>query len=200
MVAGGIVAADELGTVVGLPGQMAQIDAATAEVVLNARGEHGAGRGAATRGKGPEQQAAAELPRGVLKEGQAMALGRRPVVGNVAEVLGVGGDLLEQPPGGFYGGQVLFALILPAAFLHQPVGAPDALQGTVAHRQIELADEPANSEGGQLLAQLDDLLLDLWRGLAGLAMRRAGVFHQPRGALLLVAPQPFAHRGHGRLK
>ena len=60
--------------------------------------------------------------------GRSKVCGLGPVVGDIVEVLGVSGDLLEQTPGGFDVGQVLFALILSAAGMEQAVGAPDALQ------------------------------------------------------------------------
>ena len=87
----------------------------------------------------------------------------------------------EESPGGLDGGQVLFALILPSAFADQPVGAPDALQGAVAEGEIELADEAADPEGGDLLPQGDDPLLDLDGSLVGLVMRGAGTFDEARG-------------------
>ena len=77
------------------------------------------------------------------------------------------------------------------------MGAPDALQGAVRHRQVELADQPAGAEGGQRLPQLDDVVLDLGRCLAGLVMRGTGEFDQTRRPVLLVATQPLAHGGHG---
>src|SRR5688500_5928417 len=37
-------------------------------------------------------------------------------------------------------------------------------------------------------------------GLVRAVMRSAALFEQPAGSLLLVAPQPLAHRSHGGLK
>jgi len=150
--AAAIMAADELGTVVGLPDQIAQRDAATIEVLLNAGGEDGTGCGGAALGKGPEQQAAAHLAGRVLDGGQSEGLGLGPVAGDVAEVFGVGGDLLKDAPSGLDVGEVLFALILALAFLEQTVLAPDAFQGAMAERKIELANQTAGAEGKQLLA------------------------------------------------
>jgi len=110
------MAADELGTVVGLPDQIAQRDATTIEVLLDAGGEDGTGGGGAALGKGPEQQAAADFAGGVLDAGQIESLGLRPVTGDVVEVLGIGGDLLKDAPGGLDVGEVLFALIFALAF------------------------------------------------------------------------------------
>lgn len=56
-----IVAADELGAVVGLPDQVAERDAATVQVLLDTGGEDGAGGCRTALGKGPEQQAAAHF-------------------------------------------------------------------------------------------------------------------------------------------
>ena len=69
--------AHEFAAVVGLPDQIAQRDAVAIEVLLDAGSENGAGRGAAFLGKGPEQQAAANIASGVLDDGQMQALGLR---------------------------------------------------------------------------------------------------------------------------
>ena len=98
------MAADEPGAVVGLPGEVAQIDAAAGQVVLDALGKDGAGGGGAPLGKGEKQQAAADLAGGVLNGREAGGLGLWPVLRDVVEVFGVGADWLEQPPGGFDGG------------------------------------------------------------------------------------------------
>jgi hypothetical protein len=107
--------ADELGTVVGLPDEIAERDAATREMLLNAGGEDGAGGNGTTLGKGPEQQAAAHLASGVLDGGQIEGLGLGPVAGDIVEVLGVGRDLLKDAPSGFDVGEVLLALIFALA-------------------------------------------------------------------------------------
>src|SRR5258708_823761 len=195
-----IMAADELGTVVGLPDQIAQRDAATIKVLLNAGGEDGTGGGGTALGKGPEQQAAAHFAGGVFDGGQIEDLRLRPVAGDIVEVLGVGGDLLKDAPSGFDAGEVLFALIFALAFFQQPVLAPDAFQGTMAEGKIELANETASAEGEQLLAQSDDLLFDGGGSLAGLVMRSTGKFDAAPQSLLLIAPQPLAHGVAGWLE
>jgi hypothetical protein len=96
-----IVAADELGTIVGLPDQIAERDATALEVLLNASGEDRTGSRGTALGKSPEQQTAAYLASRVLDGGQIEGLGLRPVAGNIVEILGVGGDLLKDAPGGF---------------------------------------------------------------------------------------------------
>ncbi len=60
----------EFAAVVGLPDQIAKRDAVAIQVLLDARGEHGAGRSAAFFGEGPEQQAAANFAGGVLDDGK----------------------------------------------------------------------------------------------------------------------------------
>src|SRR5258707_2220090 len=198
--AAAIMAADELGTVVGLPDQIAQRDAATIEVLLNAGGEDGAGGGGTALGEGPEKQAAAHFAGGVFDRREIEGLGLRPVAGDVVEILGVGGNLLKDAPGGFDVGEVLFALIFALAFFQQTVLAPDAFQGTMAEGEIELANETASAEGEQPLAQSDDLLFDGGGSLAGLVMRSTGKFDQTAQSLLLIAAQPLAHGGDGGLK
>ncbi len=198
--AAAIMAADEFGPVVGLPDQVAERDAATVEVLLNAGGEDGTGGGRAALGKGPEQQSAAHFASGVLDGGQSEGLGLRPVAGNIVEILGVGGDLLEDAPGGLDVGEVLFALIFTLTFFDQTVRTPDALQRTMAEREIELANEAASAEGKQPLAQSNDLLLDGGGSFAGLVMGSAGDFDEAARALLLITAQPLAHGGDGGLK
>jgi len=92
-------------------------------------------------------------------------------------------------------GEVLLALIFATAFPEQAVGPPNALQGAVAEGKIELADEAASTEGGHLLTQSHDLLLDVGRSFARLMMGRTGEFEQPARSLLLEAAQPLAHGG-----
>ncbi|HKM80719.1 MAG TPA: hypothetical protein VJY15_07125 [Candidatus Acidoferrum sp.] len=195
--AAAIMAADELRTVVGLPDEIAQRDAAAIKMLLNAGGEDGAGGCGTALRESPEQQAAAHFAGGVLDGRQIEGLGLRPVAGDIVEVLGVGGDLLKDAPSGFDVGEVLFALILALSFFEQTVLAPDAFQGAMAERKIELADKAARSEGEQLLTQSDDLLLDVGRSLAGLVMRGAGKLDQTARTLLLITSQPLAHGGDG---
>jgi hypothetical protein len=182
-----IVAADELRTVVGLPDEIAKGDAATMEVLLNAGGEDGTSGGGTALGKGPEEQAAAHFAGGVLDGGEIEDLGLRPVAGDVVEILGVGGDLLKDAPSSLDMGKVLFALIFTLSFFEQTVLAPNAFQGTMAEREIELADEAASAKGEQLPAQSDDLLFDVGGSFAGLVMRRAGKFDEAARSLLLVS-------------
>jgi len=126
-----IVAADEFATVVGLPGQIAQRHVPTVQVLLNASSEDGAGRRRTFLSEGPEEQSAADFARGVFDQRQTQALSLGPEPRDIAKILGIGGDLLEQPPGGFDGGQVLFALIFLSAFADQSVRAPDALHAPI---------------------------------------------------------------------
>ena len=69
-----------------------------------------------------------------------------------------------------------------------------------AGRQIELAAQPLGTEGRQLAAQLEDLLLAFSVDLVGTVMGGAGKFLESVQALGLVAPQPLAHRGQGGLE
>ena len=195
-----IVAAEELGAVVGLPDQIAKGNPAALQMLLDAGGEGGAGGGGAALREGPEEQAATDVAGGVLDGGQIEGLGLGPIVGKVVEVLGVGGDLLKDAPGGFDVGKILLALILAAARAEQAVGAPDAFQGAMAEGKIELADEAAGAEGRQLLTESEDLLFDDGGGFAGLMMRGAGKFEQAARSVLLIAAQPFAHGRRGGLK
>ncbi len=169
-------------------------------MLLNAGSEDRAGGRGTGLGKGPEQQAAAHFASGVLDGGQIEGLGLGPVAGDIVEILGVGGDLLKDAPGGLDVGEVLFALIFALAFSQQTVLAPDALQGTMAEGEIELADETASAESEQLLAQSDDLLFDVGGSFAGLVMRSAGKFDEAARSLPLITAQPLAHSRDGGLE
>ena len=59
----------EFATVVGLPGQIPQRDTVAIQVLLDAGSKDGAGCRAAFFGKGPEQQAAANIAGSVLDQG-----------------------------------------------------------------------------------------------------------------------------------
>ena len=128
---------------------------------------------------------------------QAELLGLRPVVRDVVQILGIRADLLKQGPLRLAVGQVLLALIFSAALFHQPLRAPNTFPGAVTEREIEFANQTARSEGGELLAESDDLLFEFGGSLARLPMRSPGAFGQTRGVVLLKAAQPFADGGHG---
>jgi hypothetical protein len=59
----------EFTAVVGLPDQIAQRDTIAIQVLLDARSKDGAGGSTAFLGKGPEQQATANVASGVLDHG-----------------------------------------------------------------------------------------------------------------------------------
>jgi len=143
---------------------------------LNAGSEERTGGGGAALGEGQEEKSTAHLAGGVLHGGQVEGLSLGPVVRDIVAVFGVGRDLPEQTPAGFDVGQILFALIFSAAFVQQAVSAPDAFQGAVTEGEIELADETASPESGELLAQRENLLFDGERSFARLMMRGAGEF------------------------
>jgi len=58
--------ASEFAAVFGLPDQIAETDSVAIQMLLNARREDSTGRGTALIGKGPEQQAAANVASSVL--------------------------------------------------------------------------------------------------------------------------------------
>lgn len=147
----------ELTAVVGLPDQVAQRDSITIQMSLNAGGKDGASRSVTLLRKSPEQQAATNVPGGVLDGGQVQPLGLQPVAGDIVEILGIGADLLEQGPLRFDVREVLLALIFSAAFPQQPMFAPDALERAMADGQAELPDQAARAEGGKSFAEFDEL-------------------------------------------
>src|SRR5208282_6861901 len=102
----------ELRAVVGLPGQGGQIDAVAGEVngelfgqergvafgeFIGVTGEGGAGDGFAG---------------GVLEAGQTEVGHLRPVMGNVLQILGVGGELAEELPVAFDVAEMFFGDVL----------------------------------------------------------------------------------------
>jgi hypothetical protein len=91
-------------------------------------------------------------------------------------------------------GQVLFRLVLAAAFSDQAVLTPDAFQSAVAEGQVELADQAASAEGGQNLAQLDQLGFEGRGSFERLMMAGARLLGEARRAVLLETAQPLTDR------
>jgi hypothetical protein len=105
----------ELAAVVGLPNQIAERDTVAIEVLLDASGEDGTGRGAPSLGESPEEQTAADVAGGVLNGAEFPLLSLRPITGDVVEIFGIGADLLKQCPASLDVRQVLFALVCGGA-------------------------------------------------------------------------------------
>jgi len=63
--------------------------------------------------------------------------------------------------------------------------------------EVEFADQTARAEGGQSLAQLDQLGFEDGGSSVRLAVAGARLIEQAGRAVLLEAAQPFADRGHG---
>src|SRR5689334_5207488 len=186
----------KLAAIVGLPDQIAERDAVAIQMLLDTGGKDGAGRSAASFGEGPEQQATADIAGRVLDHRKFQPLCLRPVARDVVKVFGVGADLLKQGPAGFDVCQVLFSLVFAAALLDQAVHAPDAAQGAVADGEVELADQAASAEGGQSLAQLDQLGFGSRRSFVRLMVTSARLPDEAGRAVLLEAAQPLADGGH----
>src|SRR5437870_327798 len=94
----GLQLADEFAAVISLPGEIAEDHPTALQVNLHALGKQRAGRSRSSGSKGQELQAAADVARGVLDLREVMRLHLRPVVNDIIEVLGIGGDLLEHGP------------------------------------------------------------------------------------------------------
>jgi len=101
----------------------------------------------------------------------------------------------EQSPACFDVREVLLALIFSASFFQQALLTPDAFQGTMTDGQNEFADQTTGPEGGQRLAQLNELRSCRRRGFLRLVMTRTGERQRPGGPLLAAAAPPFADSG-----
>src|SRR5690348_4811601 len=119
---------------------------------------------------------------------------------DIVQVLGVGGDLLEQSPGSFERGQILLALIFSPPRVNQAVLAPDAVNGHMAEREIPFAFQALGSEGGQLAAQSHHLLFDFALDLVRAGVRRPRAFLQPPNTLRGMSTHPLAHGPQGGVK
>ncbi len=108
--------------------------------------------------------------------------------------------MLKDGPAGFDVGQVLFSLVFAAALFDQSVDAPDAFERSVADGEIEFADEAAGAEGGQGLAQFDQLRFALRGRFVRLVVASAGLLGQTGRAALLETAQPLANSRHGGAK
>src|SRR5712692_3573418 len=162
-------------------------------MLLDAGGEHRTGRSAARLRESPEQQAAANLPRGVLDDRQVQALGLLPVAGDIVEILGIRADLLKQRPSGFDRREVLLALTFLLAWFQQTVFAPDALDGHMGDGKVELALQSGCTKGGELLTQNENLLFDGVGRFVRAGMMSTAVLAQTGRTLLLITAQPLAH-------
>jgi len=120
-----------------------------------------------------------------------------PILGDIVEVFGVGRDLLEQRPGFFECGQVLFLLVLATAAMNQAVVAQDALDGGVTQGQVPFALQAAGTESGQLTTQRDHPRGPFAPDLVGAGVGGARDFLQALQALRLIASSPLAHGRDG---
>ncbi len=111
---------------------------------------------------------------------------------DIVEVLGVGGDLLEQSPSSFERGQVLLALMFSPARMNQIVLPPDAVNGHVAEGEIPFAFQALGSEGGQLATQRHHLRFELTLNLVRTGVGGARAFFESLDALLGMSTHPLA--------
>ncbi len=88
--------------------------------------------------------------------------------------------------------------------LNVPVKAGSILQSGSISKQFTatalmmlVADESACPERRQSFAEFDQLCLSLGRRFVGLVVGCARLFEQPGKTVLLITPQPLAHRRYG---
>jgi hypothetical protein len=83
--------------------------------------------------------------------------------------------LLEQRPGAFAVGEILFALIFLLALFQQTMFPPDTFERAMRDGQVELADQAAGAEGGKSFAELDELDFGGGRSTVVVKSRAAGL-------------------------
>ena len=91
----------ELRAIIGLPDQAAQLDAVAGQVngeLFSQEGSVGFGQFVGVTG---EADAGDRLARGILKTGEFQMSHGQPIVGNVLQVFGIGGELSEEFPAAF---------------------------------------------------------------------------------------------------
>lgn len=163
-------------------------------------GEEGGVLEAAFVGEAEELDAGDDLTGGVLKARQAKASHLRPVFWDVREVFGVDIDLLEEPPLGLEGSEVVFGLMFFSFNPYQVFLAPDSADGLERDGQTEVPFDPLGAEGRQASFEFDGFLslgrVDFsGRVLGGAALRGQALF----GAWLPAA-EPLAHGLGGGFK
>ena len=182
---------EELTTVIGLPGEAGEIHAVAGEVDGELFGQEGGVRLGEFVGIAGETSAGDGFAGGVLEAGEFEAGHLRPIVRNVLQILGVGGELAEEGPEAFDLAELFFGGGFLFAGASEFVVADDTGDGVVTDGEVELLFETLGAEGG-LLAELDDLTFEAAGGLVRAMMGSAGAFLQCGGFAGHVAAQPFA--------
>ena len=182
----------ELASIVGLPDQAGEIDAMKSQVGGELFGHEDGVTFGEFVGVGGKAGAGDDFARCVLEAGQAVAHHLGPVVGDILQVFGVGGDLAKESPLSFDGAELFFGGGFFLARTGQPMGANDAGGRIVTDLQVKLLHETLGAEAG-LLAQLDDLALQGGRSFVRAGFGGAGNFRQRRRFAGNVSAQPFAN-------
>ena len=128
---------------------------------------------------------------GVLEAGEFEAGHLRPIVRNVLQILGVGGELAEEGPEAFDLAELFFGGGFLFAGASELVVADDAGDGVVTDGEIELLLETLGTEGG-LLAEFDDHPFEGGGGLVGAAIGTAAQLGERGRFTRDIAAEPFA--------
>ena len=182
---------EELTTVVGLPGQTGQIDAVPGQMDGELFGQEGGVGLGQFVGVAGEAGAGDRLAGGVLEAGQLEVGHLWPVMGNVLQILGVGGELAEERPAAFDVAELLLGGGLLFARTGQVVLAEDAGDGVVADGECKLVLEALGTEAG-LFAESDDEAFQRGGGLMRAVLGAAGEFAQGGRFTGDVAAEPLA--------
>lgn len=181
----------KLRAIIGLPDQAAQIDSVAGQVNGELFGQEGGVGFGQFVGVTGEAGAGDRLAGGILKTRQFEPRHGQPIVGNILQVFGIGGELPEEFPVAFDRAELLFSDVLLFAGACQLMLTQDSGNGVMTAGQSELMLKPLGTEAG-LLAQFDDLAFQAGGDLVRAVMRASALFGQ-RGRLAgLVAAEPFA--------
>jgi hypothetical protein len=183
----------ELGTVVGLPGDGTQIDAAPSQVGADQFGHERRVGLADFVGVAGEGQTADDLAHRVLEAGQPQAAHLGPVGRDIGQILGVVAQLAEQGPKAFDRRELLLGLVLAFPRLDEVMLAQNAFDGAFAARDVPLVPQ-AGGPGARLPPQRHDRAFLVGWNLVRTAMRSPGTTVQAGRTLVAGAADPFANR------
>ncbi len=181
----------ELTAVVGLPDHPGEVHAVTGQGHRQLFGQEGGIAFGPFIGITGKAGAGDGLADGVLEAGQVEVGHLRPVMRDILEILGVGGELAKEFPVAFdraellFGGGFLFPRPCPL------MRSKDPGKGVVAARQVKFPLEALGAEAGWA-AQFDDLAFQTLGDLVGRVLGATAAFDPSGGFTGLITAPPFA--------